>query len=296
MRKQSPSLVYRNTPGYENRAMGLRVNALGFRGEAFDRQRRSEDPPRIICLGDSCTFGWFVDDAHTYPVLLQKRLAEGGFKAQVINAGVPGYSSWQARVWCEEELFSLRPDVLVLYVGWNDLFEADPVADSQKSPRAKKWAFLMRKSQFLTLLRHSLTRLKDMRAGPSAPGDRRYTNFDPRFYRYQMEWILQASETRGIRVMLLTLPTSHPPSSDVIASGGAEAKRHMLYRTYNQSIHRLGERRGTVLVDLAKRMNGRLDLFSDFCHPSPAGNEVIAGAIADAMTRDSAIASVLRQR
>lgn len=56
---------------------------------------------RLLALGDSTTFGWGVEQDKTYPAQLEKMLGTlqleryPDVKIQVINGGVPGYTSFQ---------------------------------------------------------------------------------------------------------------------------------------------------------------------------------------------------------
>lgn len=98
--------------GKESEAADVEVGSLGLRGGDPEKT----DAPRVLCLGDSVTLGY----EHSYPEFLETQLSariEGG--AQVLNAGVPGYSLEQLRRRFSQ-LESLRPDVVVILVGWND--------------------------------------------------------------------------------------------------------------------------------------------------------------------------------
>jgi lysophospholipase L1-like esterase len=66
-----------------------RINAFGLRGGPVDTSSGKEV---ILCLGDSITYGYAVDEAHTYPALLQLAL-ESRFPRRytVLNGGVNGY-------------------------------------------------------------------------------------------------------------------------------------------------------------------------------------------------------------
>ena len=55
-----------------------------------------------------------------YPALLAEELALQGADAQVLNAGVPGYSLAQARRRLRQLAPPLKPDVVVVLLGWND--------------------------------------------------------------------------------------------------------------------------------------------------------------------------------
>ena len=68
------------------------TNSLGLR----DREFAPTPTPgvmRILAVGDSWTFGLGVNLPETWPKQLERALGERGVKAEVINAGVSGYST-----------------------------------------------------------------------------------------------------------------------------------------------------------------------------------------------------------
>ena len=80
----------------------------------------------IVCMGDSLTAGYGVDEAQAYPALLEAKLHEAGFDYQVINAGVSGETSSGALARLEWML-TLEPDIVLLETGANDGLRAvDP--------------------------------------------------------------------------------------------------------------------------------------------------------------------------
>ncbi len=86
--------------------------------------------PRIVCLGDSLTAGYGLDDPATqsYPALLQARLDAAGLDFEVVNAGVSGDTSAGGLRRLE---WSLEGDVRVLVValGANDGLRGLPVVE-----------------------------------------------------------------------------------------------------------------------------------------------------------------------
>jgi lysophospholipase L1-like esterase len=100
----------------------LTVDQQGVRESPPVIADRSAAPPfRIICLGDSNTFGLAVDDQYSYPAQLSQVLNnELGGRAEVINAGVPGYSSRQGLVYLQERLLKYRPNLVIVGFGKND--------------------------------------------------------------------------------------------------------------------------------------------------------------------------------
>jgi lysophospholipase L1-like esterase len=71
--------------------------------------------PRVVCLGDSCTYGLGVPVDDSWPSLLARDPA-----LDVVNAGVPGYSSYQGAVFADMRCPEWRPDVVVVEYGIND--------------------------------------------------------------------------------------------------------------------------------------------------------------------------------
>lgn len=92
-----------------------RINNLGFRGEDFPTEKRP-GVLRVLCLGDSYTYGMGVFHEHAYPAqlgsLLEARFP--GRAIEVINAGVSGHGPWQARFILQQRGLPLRPDVVVM--------------------------------------------------------------------------------------------------------------------------------------------------------------------------------------
>ena len=70
---------------------------------------------RIMTLGCSTTFGWGVGDQETYPSRLQVYLNESGYEnIEVINAGQPGYTSFQGDWLWDSVLKNYQPDIVLI--------------------------------------------------------------------------------------------------------------------------------------------------------------------------------------
>ena len=68
------------------------VNDYGLRGGPVPESATEGGKPTILCLGDSVTYGYGVDDDKTYPALLQADLSQGsGQPYAVLNGGVDAY-------------------------------------------------------------------------------------------------------------------------------------------------------------------------------------------------------------
>ncbi len=128
----------------------VHTNSLGLRGREL-----SESPAglKVLCLGDSITFGLSLKDDETFPVQLARELAaHPGVPADqlvVVNGGVPGWSSVQGRRLLER-FRSWDPDIVVFWFGINDSKKARGLPDSMQTVPAESVAVLNR---FLRRLR-----------------------------------------------------------------------------------------------------------------------------------------------
>lgn len=103
------------------------VNPLGFRGPAFSR--KPEEAYRLVCLGDSFTFGEGVRNEDTYPEVAARLLRKDGRQTDACNLGVGDYNTKQSLDVLNRFGFDLKPDVVVLGYTLNDaeppLFQID---------------------------------------------------------------------------------------------------------------------------------------------------------------------------
>lgn len=133
VRPADPPLGWELVPGAESRwlyradAFGperlvtARINEQGLRGPSVSQTK----PPgvlRVVCIGDSITFGNGVQDDETWPARLQEELRIGlePDVVEVLNCGVEGYSTAEEVAFLEAKLFAFEPDVVVLGYFVND--------------------------------------------------------------------------------------------------------------------------------------------------------------------------------
>ncbi len=94
----------------------------------------SEAETRILCVGDSHTWGAGVERDQTYPAQLQSFLdQEKPGVYSVMNLGLPGMSTTQLRNRLPVSLSRYRPDRLVLWAGVNNAWNTAEIEERPSS-------------------------------------------------------------------------------------------------------------------------------------------------------------------
>jgi hypothetical protein len=117
-----PALGWRLAPSRETVFQGAHFavhvsqNAEGLRDRHYPYARET-GRRRILVLGDSVVWCWGVEQAACFTEQLEAALPD----TDVINTGVPGYSTAQEMLFYEREGRKYRPDLVILVVVPNDL-------------------------------------------------------------------------------------------------------------------------------------------------------------------------------
>jgi hypothetical protein len=96
----------------------VRTNSQRFRSDTDFTPTVPPGKTRIICSGDSFTFGYGVDNNHAWP----QSLAAVDPNIQAVNMGQGGYGADQAYLWYKRDGTSLDHDIQIMAVITPDLF------------------------------------------------------------------------------------------------------------------------------------------------------------------------------
>lgn len=275
----------------------VHLNRLGFRGPEVAPQKPAGGV-RIWCAGGSTTFDIGVsDDAHTWPAQVQARLQElvPSVPVEVIDAGVPGEVVQGNLADFRRLAPSLRPDVVVLYEGPNDLGEAT----------ARRFGAPPPPNPVLTQL--SLYRvLSDVLPAPSTPAawaTRRVEATDLAPFVGRMREFVQAARQLGATPVL----TSHALRAAAGTTGwsarwrvGKEANAKQLtpeayiaaIGLVNEQLQALAAEDGLLFVDVRAAVGADPAAFDDGIHFVDAG----AAAAGDRIARALVDAGLVRAR
>jgi lysophospholipase L1-like esterase len=256
-----------------------RTNSQGFRGAEFPAKSTKT---RVVALGNSCTFGWGVNEDSIYTAELQRLLPQ----IEALACGTPGYSSYQGKVILPRIAPDLKPDILLIMFGWNDHWPAgQDIAD--KEQRFPPQAALSIQNALSSLsiykaLRQISLRLTSSETQPMAieqlSGKRRVSLSD---FRSNLREIISYSRKHDILPVLLSPPIA---SMENYFSAKSVSAFHDLHRAYQNAISEVGRTESVTVIDLQLPFDQRSDLFSDaandLAHFNAAGHQVAAKTIA----------------
>jgi hypothetical protein len=126
-----PAIGFVNKPNLASVAWGnvpIRTNERGFRGNRPTATAPTDGVVRIAALGDSVMWGTGVREERAIPGLLARSL-----HADVINAGVVGYSTLQELRLLQRDVLALGPDVVLVNYCDNDALPTEDPAISPSS-------------------------------------------------------------------------------------------------------------------------------------------------------------------
>jgi len=263
------------------------TNAQGLR---YDHDVGAKAPGafRILCFGDSVTFGFRVPLVFLkrpqdrdpswlpYPARLEKRLraANAGRTIEVIPLAVPGYSSHQGLAWMRRDLARYRPDVVTLLYGWNDVsLRGQADADAMKPGRLDVLAraLVSRSQALLYAWRAVHARDAAPAAGAAAPRVERVGR-----ERYVANLLEMARLARaGGATPVLIGPVFRDP-----VEYPDEALRMAAHRA---ALRDAAARDGLPYVEVPELTEaawpGNEKLFLEHIHPNHAGHRVLASAL-----------------
>lgn len=120
----SDDIIYELAPNLDVKFQGVSVktNSCGLRSPEIPLTK-SPNTFRIAILGDSFAFGWGVEQDQSFASVIERTLntyTAGNPKVEVLNFGVPGYSTFQEVASFLEKGLDFDPDAVLLYFIDND--------------------------------------------------------------------------------------------------------------------------------------------------------------------------------
>ncbi len=261
----------------------------------------TETSLRVLAVGDSFTFGPYVENESTYPCLLQETLnaVDSDHRFEVLNAGIPGYTVTDERHYLLEKGLELKPQVVLLGIYTNDIVDLAPSARAKfarpgHQDRLQGARFYMRRLAWYDLavrIRYAaLSRgtPAKVRPPPTPPDREKARALTPSVGEWQPYWPEYQSGLRGLvsdlrqrQIPLLVILFPHVAQVEGRSSEEIqEAIREVLLEE------------GVPFIDLLPHFQeepGGLYLLPINHHLSARGNRLAADLIREALVRHALI-------
>lgn len=293
-----PLLLWRLKPNLDHAVWDFTVLSTNFqhlRSEHPGKTVGAKQPgtTRIVCLGDSVTFGFRVpvvwpekpteyDPAWLpFPMLLEKELlaANPDRKIEVVTMAVPGYTSHQGLAWLRRDIDDLQPDLLIASFGWNDASFSD--VPDREAIRTNWYAVAVRwlidHSQAFAHATHWL-RAKEAQARQQKqtgqPIVRPAARVSQQEYLNNMIAIQSMARLRGASVIVIAAP---------YRDNGPNAPEADLMLQYRVALGTAMRQRGVPFVELREltpeAYPSNEGWFGERIHPNHMGHRLIASEL-----------------
>jgi lysophospholipase L1-like esterase len=232
---------------------------------------------RIVCLGDSNTFGLYVGKENAFPRVLEKLWNDDPSRPRVdiVNLGYPGNNSSVLRNRFVEVLSRFHPSTVMILIGANDFWTVpEPISGDPPLSRLRVqlWHY-SRVYRLFHMLRQAwvgpeLDRLPNTESESRwAPQNGGVAEWQKLLRQNVLAMVATAREA-GVRPILLTYA-----SSDYVYGG------------VNQEIRAIASEAGVPLIDVAPafaqgcRGQAECDLFFKDQHPTQPGHLLMGRTI-----------------
>lgn len=231
--------------------------------------------PRVLVLGGSSTWGYHVPEAAglDWPTRLGDLVkTPNGGEVEVLNAAWPGATLGRITLFLQHELLALRPDLVLVCLGYNDSFALGrPDEDQWLARRLRSgtaWTGWERSSDERL---EAQARWASQRALVMPPVSGADTGLAQAFTR-GLDHLVQLCHSANVEVLLVVEPWA--PGASV---------RHL--DALAGALLELAAERGVPAVDPRAALSGpsAQPLFMDVIHPTVEGHRRMAEAVAPAV-------------
>jgi lysophospholipase L1-like esterase len=321
-----PDLLWRleaNTEFRTNHDV-TRINSVGLRETLLPTQKKRRGEKRILVTGDSSIYGWGVRDNETYAVQLERELRRRfSVPIEVINLGVPGYSTEQTLRLLEEVGWQYEPDLIIvsnLFSDCNiDAFQ-DSVAMRLANPQPTGLEGLVQGSRFYCACYMSWANYQaNLNQNPNRvlmPGIPTGANAAVTLenlnttlalsrvpsddYLDNLKTIKDRAATKNALMMLAPLAQEWDVGIWNVPMPKPSAEHVLPWFPYRSAQKEWAENNNVPRVDFSKIFSEysgpKESLFIDNMHPSVQGTRLMANAVANYIMQHPEILQISKQR
>ena len=291
-----PLLLWRLRPNLDHAVWDFTVlstNAQHFRAD-YPIKGKPAGTFRIVCLGDSVTFGYRVPvvwpdkpkdydpEWLPYPMLLEKELRKANLNRQieVVDMAVPGYTTHQGLAWLRRDIDYLEPDLVIASFGWNDVSLSDvPDREAIRTdwyPVTVRW--LIDHSQAFAHAtnwlrsRNKPAQPTNLRPVPRVPEDEYIKNFQA---------IIELVRARRAGMIVIGAPyrdrTSNPPEAELMLK-------------YRKALRSTAEQKQVPYLEILELTEAAGSVnegfFGELIHPNHIGHRLMTSELLKLMNRN----------
>lgn len=269
------------------------LNSLGLKNKEVTAKQ--EGVYRILFLGDSLIWTSETSSGEPYTQVIEKnlnKLSKSKQKIEIINAGIPGYTTYQEMEFLKVYGLDMEPDMVVLGFVYNDLFYkylhkptekallgTEPEVELNRFDTDTLIGSIFAKSYFAHSMIYIIERIQNKLA------KRPYLSFEHRmdFYLAWKHYGWKSSDIlitemknmldkKNIKFDIITFPISSQVDKTILSFD----EKYVLYP--QSRIKKIAFKNNIPFYDLTKsiRDNGDLKLYQDYSHLNAKGNDVVA--------------------
>ncbi|MEI8350390.1 MAG: GDSL-type esterase/lipase family protein [Candidatus Omnitrophota bacterium] len=285
-------LKWRFSPGNGRNSLGLRNREITTKNnESF----------RILFLGDSLVWKGDTSTGELYTEVIERELNKNLIlkkKIEIINAGVPGYTTFQESEFLKQYGWDMHPDLVILGFVFNDVYfkylhrpsdkllilGAEPSVELHRFDTNSFPGIIFSKSYFIQMVYYRIEKLLHMLRG--YPKFEFETRTDLYLAWKKYGWNDAANL---IRIMNGQLKSRNIPFLIVIFPVREQVDNNMLKANYDYVLYpqkriiEICKKNNILFVDLTKQLyeNGSTKLFNDYFHLNEVGNDVVAQVLTE---------------
>jgi lysophospholipase L1-like esterase len=287
-------------------------NSIGFRGR--DIPANFKVYLSIVTVGGSTTECYYLSDKKTWPAKLEDKLSREFNNIWVNNAGFDGHSTFGHQILIEDFLVKMKPSIILLLVGGNDVGRDDlgkGFDDAQLRDKSDIGNYFLEKSEvanlFLNLWRRYMAYKRDIghygmefeqlinnpqyvvldndKIQMSLAKEKKFLDM----YRIRLQRIVDTCRMNGIDLVLITQPMLYGVGKDDIINLDLEKVRTRNNQNgllawkrlelYNSVTREVSLKSKLLLIDLANSMPKSSKYFYDHVHFTNDGAEKVSDII-----------------
>ena len=288
-------LHYRFVKGF--RSEMVNINRFGCRGP---EPAPTGQKKRLLLIGESNFFGVKLrHESEVWDARLSALLRRfGHHNWEIINAGNPGYSSSQHRLYWASEIAAVKPDIVLFCIGFNDISQAWMMGSKWTPETVWPEKFIMALERKIPFTRHLLSNFCTYLLVRRASSDRQgFPRLDENFQWQKCLSLIKnnyralndLAQAQGAQVATILNGFAYEPEPNPVEARrleGIQANWHSFLtergiydRAFGDEIKKISSKLKIPCIDLQESLAHnprRHELYFDMAHFNDAGMRVVA--------------------